>query len=92
MRLVDADELLKHAYWECFDDPDMDYKYVLKSDIDAAPTIYPKTGRWILVQEADETGNALYECSNCHKGEVHVPIVEVCYCWNCGAKMDKKEN
>lgn len=57
--------------------------------IDDAPTIYPvKHGKWILVREADEDGNALYECSNCHKGEIHVPSVEVRYCWNCGARMD----
>lgn len=47
-----------------------------------------KTGRWIHIRtEAD--GNALYECSECHKGEKHVPIVEVRYCWNCGAKMEQ---
>lgn len=56
------------------------------------PTIEPerKTGKWIHIRtEAD--GNALYECSECHMGEVHVPIVEVRYCWNCGAKMDGSE-
>ena len=37
MRLIDADAL--NAYWECFDDPDLDYEYVFKADIDAAPTI-----------------------------------------------------
>ena len=47
-----------------------------------------KKGKWILVHEADETGNATYECSICHRGEIHVPIVEVGYCWHCGAKMD----
>ena len=46
-----------------------------------------KPGKWIHIRtEAD--GNALYECSVCHMGEVHVPIVEVKYCWNCGAKME----
>ena len=45
-------------------------------------------GKWILLQDADDTGNATYECSVCHHGEVHVPIVEVHYCWNCGAKME----
>ena len=50
-----------------------------------------KTGKWILVREADETGNALYECSACHMSEIHSPIVEVKYCWNCGAKMEGNE-
>lgn len=45
-----------------------------------------KTGRWIHIR-TESDGNALYECSECHKGEVHVPIVEVHYCWNCGARM-----
>lgn len=43
-------------------------------------------GEWIHIRD-EEDGNALYECSVCHKGEVHVPIVEVSYCWNCGADM-----
>lgn len=56
---------------------------------DAAADVAPvRHGRWLLVRNADETGNALYECSECHKGECHVPIVSVGYCWNCGAKMD----
>lgn len=52
--------------------------------IDAVPV---RHGKWILVHEADETGNATYECSICHRGEIHVPIVEVGYCWHCGADM-----
>ena len=57
--------------------------------IEKLPSAEPerKHGRWIhILTEPD--GNALYECSECHKGEVHVPIVEVHYCWNCGARMD----
>ena len=54
----------------------------------AADVVPVRHGRWLLVRNADETGNALYECSECHKGECHVPIVSVGYCWNCGAKMD----
>lgn len=54
-----------------------------------APTVEPqrKTGQWIHIR-TEEDGNALYTCSECHMGEVHVPIVEVKYCWNCGAKME----
>lgn len=47
----------------------------------------PRTGKWIHIR-TEEDGNALYECSLCHMGEIHVPIVEVKYCWNCGAKME----
>ena len=48
-------------------------------------------GHWIHIL-TEEDGNALYECSVCHKGEVHVPIVEVSYCWNCGARMDGEKD
>ena len=49
-----------------------------------------KTGKWIHIR-TEEDGNGLYECSECHKGEIHVPIVEVKYCWNCGTKMEGGE-
>lgn len=49
-----------------------------------------KTGRWIHIR-TEPDGNALYECSECHKGEVHVPIAEVHYCWNCGARMEGEQ-
>ena len=56
--------------------------------IRALPSAQPERpkGEWIHIRD-EEDGNALYECSVCHKGEVHVPIVEVSYCWNCGADM-----
>ena len=57
-------------------------------DFPAADVPERNVGKWILVREADETGNALYECSACHMSETHSPIVEVKYCWNCGAKME----
>ena len=43
---------------------------------------------WIQTSTEDENGNAYYSCSNCGSGESHNPIVEVPYCWKCGAKMD----
>ena len=46
-----------------------------------------KHGHWIKIRD-EEDGNTLYECSECHKGECHCRIVEVSYCWNCGARMD----
>ena len=44
---------------------------------------------WIQTSAKDEDGNAYYSCSNCGSGESHNPIVEVPYCWKCGAKMDE---
>lgn len=76
-----AIEAIKHA------ELGMEYEAVA-----ALPTIEErKTGRWIHVRD-EEDGNALYECSVCHMGEVHVPIVEVSYCWNCGADMRGDSN
>lgn len=43
---------------------------------------------WIQTSAEDEDGNAYYSCSNCGSEESHNPIVEVPYCWKCGAKMD----
>ena len=63
----------------------------LFDSIPAADVEERKVGKWILAREADETGNALYECSACHMSETHSPIVEVKYCWNCGAKMEGNE-
>jgi len=50
-----------------------------------------KRGHWIYIQAPDRDGNALYECSICHSGETHTPVVEVPFCWHCGAKMDGGE-
>lgn len=93
MRLIDADDIVYESIdssdtnrYECYYGTGI--MAVRKEDIDAMPTIEErKTGKWIYIH-TDIDGNALYECSECHKGEVHVPIVEVKYCWNCGAKME----
>lgn len=62
---------------------------IICDELEVLPSAEPerKHGRWIHIR-TEPDGNALYECSECHKGEVHVPIVEVHYCWNCGARMD----
>lgn len=44
-----------------------------------------KHGRWIYIR--DEENNGLYECSECHKGDIHAKECKVSFCWNCGAKM-----
>ena len=47
-------------------------------------------GRWIQNGELDEDGNGQYHCSVCSAGEAHNPIVDVPYCWKCGADMRPK--
>ena len=63
-----------------------DVKEAIKS-IPAADVVERKKGHWILRLPADQDNNATWECSVCHAGEVHVPIVEVPFCWKCGADM-----
>lgn len=62
-------------------------------ELKTLPTAQPeqKKGHWIEIQAPDSDGNGLYECSICHRGEVHVPIVEVPFCWHCGADMTEGE-
>ena len=72
--------------------PISDAVFALDKAIVALKREERKKGKWILVHEADETGNATYECSICHRGEVHVPIVEVAYCWHCGARMEQTDD
>lgn len=82
MRIIDADDFISRLNHVPL------VQEAIKKAMDCMPTIEErKKGKWILVREADENGNALYECSVCHMAETHVPIVEVSYCWNCGADM-----
>ena len=57
-------------------------------ELEKIPSVQPERpkGEWIHIRD-EEDGNASYECSVCHMGEVHSPTVEVSYCWNCGADM-----
>lgn len=48
-----------------------------------------KHGRWIYIR--DEENNGLYECSECHKRDIHAKECEVPYCWSCGARMGEVE-
>ena len=57
-------------------------------DVKPADVVQVVHAHWIQTSTEDENGNAYYYCSNCGRGESHNPIVEVPYCWKCGAKMD----
>ena len=90
-RLIDANALKEKAI------PDYESGEMLLygSMVDEAPTVDAVEvvhGRWIRHGELDEDGNGQYHCSVCSSGENHNPIVDVPYCWKCGAKMDKNEN
>ena len=91
MRPIDADELLKNA-WFCYLD-DWSGKVVDEDLVDEAPTldIMPVTharweegsGEWFEMLR-DWYLRQTYACSNCRKEEKR----KTPYCPNCGAKMD----
>lgn len=96
MRLIDADELLKHK-GDCYD-KDGNLMYAVGTgDIMAAPTVDAEPvrhGRWVAMR--DKT----LECSKCksiapfdadRNGDV-VFADEYDYCPWCGAKMDGGED
>ena len=58
-------------------------------DVEPADVVHVVHAHWIQTSAEDENGNAYYYCSNCGRGESHNPIVEVPYCWKCGAKMNE---
>ncbi len=83
MRLIDADKLRHEIHCAYSDDLE------ILEHIDAQPSVQPQRpqGHWIEIQAPDRDGNALYQCSICHSGETHTPVVEVPFCWHCGAEM-----
>lgn len=89
MRLIDAEEVIKAIDHHTFDTVeglclDEDITIILEE----IPSAQPKKGKWILIRpDEDKAGNGLYECSECGKGDIHAPEVEVPFCWNCGAHM-----
>lgn len=99
MRFIDADALCEDLMrrWSVAETRKEELIKSVMADIVtpivvSQPTIEPERhGRWIHIR-TEPDGNALYECSECHKGDVHVPIVEVHYCWNCGAKMEGEQD
>ena len=85
MRLIDADELRKHAFWECYDNPDYDYQYVTIDQINYAPTIDAEPirhGRWIDVNDYH-----IGTCSICGSRWGSVDVMR--YCPYCGSRMDE---
>jgi ribosomal protein S27E len=104
MRLIDADELIEHAWRD-----KLDSRELIAEMIEKAPTIKeiptkipinvfeqlislePKTGRWIRFKEF-ENGYYHIKCSECGQYwsiDGHAKIFR--YCFNCGAKMEEVE-
>lgn len=71
-------------------------KYILEQvlfDIKETPAADVREvvhAKWERVSDWDNENNAIFDCSNCHHGDVQARGQEVPYCWYCGAKMDVK--
>lgn len=80
MRLIDADALIyTKAFAPCGNGKYDAVNIVYETDIDAAPTIEPKHGKWI----ADKYTR---KCSECESTYWMREGNEWNYCPNCGAK------
>lgn len=92
MRLIDADELMEHAWRD-----KLDSRELIAEMIERAPTIkeiptnipidvfeklfsQPKTGHWIKLKVG-------YTCSKCTLATNEYGKGKYRYCPNCGAKM-----
>lgn len=82
MRLIDADALEPDADYD-----DGDYWAVSMAQIQNAPTIEPRTGKWIPVMN----GRGGHCCNRCNgyapsyaNGDEHLSD----FCPNCGARME----
>ena len=94
MRLIDADELIEHAWRDR-----LDSRELIAQMIETAPTVKeiptkipinvferlisqePETGRWKRI------GYDLYECSICGQDVMTGDICAYRHCHCCGAKM-----
>ncbi len=84
MRIIDADELYRTVtlLWETSDEEDFE-KGVFAA-IENAPTIEPKTGKWISLDDSRGKYNDYgYKCSECGEHSEY----EENYCPNCGCSM-----
>lgn len=90
MRLIDADALKDKINDDWFGGYPAD---VFIGYIEAAPTIEPKRGKWICVDDVDYVGGGYTMCLVCKQrfsfGGYNL-IDEEKYCPHCGAKMESE--
>ena len=84
MRLIDADKLESGEVIIPTENGGYEYVEVFyKDDVDNAPTVEPKHGRWI------RNDNGTYSCSECKSWIPNEQYYYARYCLYCGAKMDE---
>lgn len=100
MRLIDADSLkYRRMEYGAHDDVPMGERkkgiqYLLKEDIDDAPTIEPKRGKWIFYRTFNDWDIPIWQecgCTECKTIIQMPPRFRYPYCPNCGAKMERSE-
>lgn len=94
MRLIDADELLKHA-GNCYDEQGHLLYAVGTGNIMAAKTIDPvKHGKLIASEETNSGGLIRMVCSECNRvvyATYGLRLGGIQFCPYCGSKMDGGE-
>ena len=89
MRLIDASELIQVLCVNMDSGEQFDkatHCVDVMPTVDAVPV---RHGKWKLIRMEDN-GDGFYTCSNCDRGDIHSPLVNVPYCWYCGARMDEE--
>lgn len=99
MRLIDADALqYRRKDYDCYDDVSVEKRrqgiaYMLKEDIDNAPTIDPvKHGKWIVVKRHEHYPSGKpYEQVQCPLCKRFDNNGDGSFCGYCGAMMERSE-
>lgn len=94
MRPIDADALIKQRQFIVAEAEGLCGDVVWVRDIQGAPTIEPKRGKWIDGKHMGFDGCFVWhrECSLCgYEREDDNTDKDTPFCPNCGAKMERSE-
>lgn len=88
LSVIDNAQTVVNEYTKGFADGERSGRNFPLTDEEKATLVrqWQPKGEWIRIGSLGN-GNAHYECSNCHHGDVQAESQEVPYCWHCGARM-----